>query len=141
MPLKAEISGSSIVLIGSFNPAIFHPQWFARQGLISDSEADNATIKISVPQVSHFETEGFIMQVVPERFSVTSQPNANPAALQDLVSGAFYILEHTPVTGIGLNRHLHIAMESEDDWNRLGDRLAPKDGWNRILEGAPACYP
>ncbi len=29
-----EISGSLVVLVGSFNPAIFHPEWFARNGLL-----------------------------------------------------------------------------------------------------------
>jgi hypothetical protein len=137
MPLNPEATGSSIVLLGSFNPAIFQPQWFVRQGLISESDAENAEIKIISPQISHFETERFVVQVVLERFIVASKPNADAAPLRDLVAGTFFILEHTPVIAMGLNRQMHLAMESEANWHRLGDRLAPKDGWKGILKGQP----
>jgi hypothetical protein len=137
MPLNVEVSGSAITLLGSFNPAIFQPQWFARQGLLSALEAENADIKLIAAQVSHFETERFVLQVLAERFLVASKPSADPSPLRDLVSGTFFILEHTPVTAMGLNRQLHVPMESEADWHRLGDRLAPKEGWKGILEGRP----
>lgn len=54
-----EISAGSIVMVGSFNPSIFHPQWFARQGLLSPAEADAAELKVQVPQICQFETERF----------------------------------------------------------------------------------
>lgn len=49
--------------------------------------------------------------------------------------GAFLILEHTPVTALGINREMHFRLDSEQEWHRLGDRLVPKDGWNPILGG------
>ncbi len=132
-----DISGSSIVLVGSFNPAIFQPQWFARQELLPQKEIDAAEIKVIVPQISQFETERFVVQVTTDRFIVSSKPNANPAPLRDLVQGAFFILEHTPVKAMGLNHQMHYSMESEAAWHQIGDRLAPKEGWNEILEGRP----
>jgi hypothetical protein len=132
-----EISGSTVVLVGSFNPAIFQPEWFARNGLLSPAEAEAADIKIIVPQVSQFETEKFVLQVTPERFTIGSRPSADPAPLGDLVQGTFFILEHTPVGAMGLNRQLHYPLGSEEDWHNVGDKLAPKDGWNGVLEGRP----
>jgi len=136
-PRHPESSGSTIVLVGSFNPNIFQPEWFARQGLLPEPETGSAEIKIIVPQISSFETERFFLQVTAEQFSITSKPNSNAAFLSDLVRGTFFILEHTPVTAMGLNFSMHFAMESEEAWHRIGDRLAPKDGWNEILEGRP----
>jgi hypothetical protein len=135
--LTPEISGSTIVLLGSFNPKIFQPEWFARQQLLPQTEADASEIKLIVPQVSHFETERFILQVTEDRFTASSKPSANPAPLRDVVQGAFFILEHTPVTAMGLNYSMHFAMESHDRWHQIGDRLAPKDGWKEVLEGRP----
>lgn len=135
--LVPEISGGTIVLVGSFNPAIFHPEWFARQKLLSPSEADAAEVKIMVPQFSHFETEKFVLQVTQERFLVSSKPEANPMPLRDLVQGTFGILEHTPVTAMGINFSMHFAMGSEERWHQVGDRLAPKEGWREILGGRP----
>lgn len=135
--LTPEISGSTIVLIGSFNPQIFHPEWFAHQDLLPEAEAASAEIKLIVPQVSQFETVRFIFQVTQERFSIMTKPSANDAPLSDLVMGTFSILEHTPVKGMGLNFHKHFAMESEEQWHRFGDRVAPKEAWNKVLPGRP----
>jgi hypothetical protein len=132
-----EISAGAIVLAGSFNPKIFQPEWFVRQGLLPQGEADAADIKVIVPQVCQFETERFVVQVTEGRFVAGSKPNANPAPLKDLVQGTFSILEHTPVTGMGLNCQMHIKIGSEESWHKIGDRLAPKQGWKEILEGRP----
>jgi hypothetical protein len=38
---------------------------------------------------------------------------------------------------MGLNRMMHFPIESDEKWHALGDRLAPKEGWNGILGGRP----
>lgn len=50
MPLIPEIDGSSIVVLGSFNPAIFHPLWFKINQLIRPEEADSAKLEVTHPQ-------------------------------------------------------------------------------------------
>jgi len=32
---------------------------------------------------------------------------------------------------------MHFSLQSEENWHRLGDKLAPKEGWREILEGRP----
>jgi len=132
-----KISAASVVLVGSFNPAIFQPEWFARNGLLPQGEVDDAKIQIVHPQVSQFETERFILQITTDRFSSLTKPNAVAEPLRDLVLGTFYILEHTPVSAIGLNCMLHFATGSEEGWHKIGDKLVPKDAWSPILEGRP----
>jgi hypothetical protein len=132
-----EISGSIIVLLGNFNPKIFQPEWFARQRLISNAEAEAADIKIILPQISHFETDRFGIQVTTDRFIALTPPSASPAPLRDLVQGTFFVLEHTPVTAMGLNRQMHFPTESQAQWHKLGDKLAPKDGWKGVMPGRP----
>lgn len=132
-----EISGSTIVFLGLFNPKIFQPEWFARQGLLPQAEVDASTIKIMVPQVCHFETERFEVLITTERFIALSKPNTNSAPLRDLVVGTFFVLEHTPLTAMGLNHFMHFAMGSSEKWHEVGNKLAPKEGWNGVLEGRP----
>lgn len=129
-----EISGRAVVLVGSFNPKIFQPEWFSRQGLMSQSEADAAEIKIIHQQVCQFETEQFALLVTTDRFQVMSQKNVSAMPLQDLVQGTFFILEHTPVTAMGLNSMAHFSMQSEEHWHRVGDKLAPKDLWKDVSD-------
>jgi hypothetical protein len=38
---------------------------------------------------------------------------------------------------MGINWAMHFRMSSEEEWHRLGDRLAPKDGWRGTLGGRP----
>ena len=130
-----EVNSASIVLAGSFNPAIFQPQWFVRQNLLPAEEGEKAEIRVITPQIAEFQTERLIIQVTPERFAAVSKPDANPAPLRDLVAGTFFTLEHTPLKALGLNRDMHFAMPSEEAWNQVGDRLVPKDVWKEILRG------
>ncbi len=135
--LDPELSSSSIVLAGAFNPRIFTPAWFSRQNLLSANEADQADTKIVHPEISHFETESFVVHVTTERFTAVTRPSAHWVVLKDLVLGTFYVLEHTPIKAIGLNRMMHFRLGSEEQWHRFGDRVTPKEGWAGILGGRP----
>lgn len=132
---RPELAGTALVLLGSFNPSIFQPAWFVRQNLLTAEEAEGPAAKVKVihPQVSQFETESYAVQVTAERFAAISKPNTPGVLLRDLVLGTFYVLEHTPVRALGINRLMHFRMPSEAAWHQLGDRLAPKDAWREIL--------
>jgi hypothetical protein len=121
------------VLLGSFNPAIFQPQWFAQQDLLPRAEVDDAEIKVVSPQICDFKTARFRFQVIPERFMALAEPTTTPVSLRDLVLGTFFILEQTPVKAIGLNRDMHFELSTDDEWHQIGDKLAPKDGWNEVM--------
>jgi len=129
------MSGASILLGGAFNPQIFQPSWFARQGLMSEAEADQAKIDIIHPQICLFHSEQFVVNVSQEKFSASTTLLGLPGPLRDLVNGTFVILEHTPIKNIGLNRQMHFAVESEKVWHEIGDALAPKGGWMKGLPG------
>lgn len=47
-----EILGVEIVLVGSFNPKIFHPAWFAAQKLISQEAADESNVEVVTNDIS-----------------------------------------------------------------------------------------
>ena len=47
-----ESEALEVVMLGSFNPAILHPQWFLRQKLIGEEEALAAKIKVVAAEVA-----------------------------------------------------------------------------------------
>jgi hypothetical protein len=131
---KAEKENVSIVIIGSFNPAIFQPSWFGAQHLIEPEVANAAKVSVIHPEITEFSTDWFRLLVTRDRFQLeTASPDAYPL-VRDLALGTFELLNHTPVSRIGLNTVIHYRLESETAWHAIGHKLAPKDIWAGILE-------
>lgn len=131
---KPEIEAVSIVLAGSFNPRIFHPAWFAKENLIQESEGQTAEIQVITSDVAVFSIGWMGLEVVHDRFAITSNQPQYFDALRDLVSGMFKLLRHSPISQLGINKLEHYRSLNEDEWHQLGHRLAPKEPWTGLLE-------
>jgi hypothetical protein len=129
-----EIDGVSVVLLGSFNPKIFQPAWFAHHGLIREEEAEAAENVVAVPELAAFAAAWLTIQVTPERFQASTADAARFEALRDLVLGTFRLLEHTPFDRMGINRSMHYRMPSEEQYVAFGHLLVPKAPWQPILD-------
>src|SRR5438552_13627864 len=132
--LTCELDACSTVFLGNFNPSIFQPAWLARHTLVGEEEAEKAEIEIIRPEISSFKVGLLGIAVSNERFQAeTSSPEA-AGPLRDLVLGIFRILEHTPTSKFGINRHMHFRMPSEEAWHRVGHQLVPKEAWEGLLD-------
>lgn len=129
-----KIEASSIVLLGSFNPKIFHPVWFASEGMVSKQEAESAEISVIHPEISSFSMSKLQYEITRDRFMVQTTYAPSFAVMKDLVLGAFGLLHYTPVLSLGLNHEFHFLLDSEETWHRFGDKTAPKEIWSGILE-------
>lgn len=131
MRIKPKLENASIVLIGSFNPRIFQPAWFAHNGMIGTKEAEQPANLIQFrEQMTVFRIEMFELNVGSDRFVITSL-NDHPAEhIRDLVISCFgEYLPHTPITAIGINRSIHFDTGDFESRDRVGSRLAPKSAW------------
>jgi hypothetical protein len=129
-----EIEGASIVMIGSFNPAIFQPRWLGSQQLIRPEEAESAKITTIQAELADFSTEWFALQVLQKRLAILTTDPRQYAPLRDLAAAMFTILPHTPVTTLGINRTFHFQIASVEAWHEIGHLLAPKDRWRAIMK-------
>lgn len=129
MLVEPEISGVTIVLVGSLNPRIFTPDWFARHGLISGEESDKAEIEIVHRHITKFRADWLNIQVEDERFqAITTE--APYIRLHDLIVRTFRdFLSHTPLTKLGINREIHFNVGSQEARDQIGHRLAPPKVW------------
>ncbi|MBS1190986.1 MAG: hypothetical protein H6R10_2778 [Rhodocyclaceae bacterium] len=137
MTRQAEIFGSSIIAVGSFNPAIFSPDWLLRNQLIGQGDCETALSSESLivsRQVCAYETAWFALQVLEEQFSLTSKGPLTPA-FSDLAIGILSLVPHSPIRALGLNFHAHYRLGSEADYHRVGDVLAPKVIWRDLFPG------
>lgn len=134
MALTCELEGASVVLVGSFNPAIFQPQWFARESLIRPSEADAAEVQVIAPPITSFKLDWLIIQVTADKFIATTADMGHLAPLSELVLGTFDALQHTPIRQMGLNRDMHYRAPSVELWHSIGNKLAPKEYWQGLID-------
>jgi hypothetical protein len=132
--VNCELEGTSVVLVGSFNPSIFQPKWLSSKGIIQEAEGEDANIQIISPEISSFTAKWLEVQVTRNRFSASTTDAAHFEVLRDCVVSVFTLLEHTPVTQMGLNSDMHYRMSSIEEWHAVGHTLAPKELWNQLLE-------
>ncbi len=127
---------TTIVIRGHFNPRIFHPSWFGLNKLLGEKEVEGAVNQSMLvsDQLTQFQTDWLFVQVTADRFHARSSDFVYVEPLRDLVIGIFTLLEHTPVNLLGVNREFIYQAESREQWDAVGNSLAPKGVWDGVLE-------
>ena len=133
MTFKVIREQANIIVLGHFNPAIFHPMWFAKHDLLPPSEAEAAKLEITHPELAQFQAGWLTVSVQPGRFLAQTEDPSMEMPLRDLVLGTFSVLEHTPLTSMGINRLTWAQIDDEARWHELGHVLAPKSPWADLM--------
>ncbi|MGI2067834.1 hypothetical protein [Shewanella sp. MF08487] len=121
----------SIVVIGSFDPSIFHPQWFIRHQLVHEEDLKPPFLELNVVhrQLSQFKSSWFALEVVDNRLLLNTSDMTRSEDLRDLACNIFNILTEITITAIGLNRTSVYKCMTVNSWHKIGYTIAPKDIW------------
>ncbi len=133
LAVEIERSHWSIVLLGSFNPSIFHPSWFAQNEVISQEHAGSSEVGVIHNEVASM-TLGNQIRVTCEanRFQVEVS-KAPEIILLDLVSKVFGdLLPHSRVQSFGINKSAHFRASSPGKRTEIGRMFAPTDPWGEF---------
>ncbi len=131
MILEPEIASTSIVLLGKFNPAIFHPAWFELHEIVTASDGKGALAEVVHPDLSIIQFESMRIQVEPNRFTVETRSDPS-VRIADLVAKTFgEFLQHTPISTAGINRQCHFRLQNAERQHAMGRRLAPIEPWGK----------
>lgn len=133
MTFEIKKQEANIVIIGSFNPTIFNPDWFLRHGLISQVEMEGANVEIIHRDIAKFTLNWLEIEVLSNRFVARTNDQSYFLPLKDLVVSVFSILDQTPIKQMGMNRSFDLSLQDEKTWHKFGDTLAPKDIWSKLL--------
>lgn len=134
MPAELRHGQSAVVLVGDFNPAIFHPAWLEEHELIRPDEAFAAEVQIVQSEVASFRVPGYAIQALRNQLNIVAdEERPAPDTLRDLAVGILRLLPHTPVRALGLNLHRHYQTGDEDEAANLLAALAPADPWQTVL--------
>jgi hypothetical protein len=126
---------ASLVLVGSFNPAIFHPLWFANQGLLGKEECEAADLEVAHKSIAIFTVGWLRVEATQERFVARLCQDGFESLVRDFVINTFKKLPHTPVKAVGINHDCTFALDTIEEWHTLGHKLVPKtELWDNILQ-------
>lgn len=134
MLAQLHTQGASIVLRGDFSPAIFHPAWFAANGLIRDQEAEAAKIELVHSKVAVFTAEWLQVMITEDRFQASTAQQSYYDPLRDLVLGVLSLLPSTPLRQAGINCDFEFEVSTVEAWHAVGHRLVPKQPWTKVLK-------
>ena len=126
---------SSIVLLGKFNPAIFHPQWLDRYKVVPVQDIQSAQGDISEVQELPFKDGKIVLSKVSpmitssefaelnfpkyklnvqrDRYQCLTFDRSSFSLIKDLTIKIFSLLSHTPIKAAGLNFDAHLEFEDE----------------------------
>ncbi len=133
--IKPYAQALSIVVVGRFNPAIFHPLWFKQLDVFSDKEIDESTKQfkgVVHRDIADFQIDWCRINVTEHRYMVSTKMDPYFERLRKLVYSSFELLSHTPVTALGINPEVDYNIRDKDKWNAFGHRILPKDDWREI---------
>lgn len=120
---------ASIVLVGNFNPKIFHPEWFIRKNLVEEWDYTEKEL-VNLPDMAQmvFPTDRKLT-VLLNKFSLLSTLASDFPSLKDIITSTFSVLRETPIKQLGMNYTRHIKIRGKENWLRFGSRLAPTTFW------------
>lgn len=128
MKHQPEIEEVTVVIIGTFTPGIMSPHWLAFHGLISNQEAEEATIAVTHPDISHFDLGWgkFLADAQRIQISTTQSPWIRTSDfILKLLSEA---VPGQPTRALGINVAAHYSLTHKER-EVLGHRLAPREPW------------
>ena len=121
---------NTIVAVGAFNPAIFHPDWFRRNEILPSAEVEaalNHPPLVATREFTHssgllvtrdftqVRFESLLLQVTQDRWELATERPDWKKDLGPIVSSVFHALGHTPVYLVGFNLIVHRGVHSVDE--------------------------
>lgn len=137
MSVITKLKQVSVVLIGDFNPAMFQPEWFSKNEIISVEDAhiaeDNSDHPLLVTsQLTIFRTSLLDVKIEQKKFSVscTKEPYLT---VKDFITKTFESLSGVTIRAYGFNYSAHYDVGGREKQNFIGDVLAPKEQWKSLF--------
>lgn len=129
-PLFEQVS---IVIVGDFNPRIINPDWLLSNSLISKGDFNTISVELINNEFSIFSTRQIKLTITRQKFQVMSLTTSFPEVIRDLVIGIFSILNHTPISQLGINNTAQFKLKSDESRNIIGFKLVKKENWTKLF--------
>ena len=131
-PAQRVEVGLQIDIEGHINPGILLPQWFGREGLLTDGEVHEASDSLDQDEgYVFFRTQDLALEATLERLRLYSVHEGLQLAYRDLALNVFAVLRHTPITSLRIIRFVHLALAPPVN-QPVSSLIHPPLAWERI---------
>jgi len=137
MLIPPDISACSIVLVGQFNPAIFHPAWLQSKNIEHPDSSHDDDLLVH-QDVATFTIDAHTYLIRHDRFQLETRSIPWVSILDIVIKIFAEHLPHTPINAVGVNRTVHFKLSNLSARVRLGRMLAPIDPWEDFGRGMDA---
>lgn len=123
----------SLVVVGNMPTTLFTPQWLLNHKLLSETEAENATIHIISPNLTRYEiAEWGKIEIRPDRLVFATVSDSHHEVIKDIVVSLITAVDGNKLNYLGVNFTYHFTV-SELNYINIGKKLAPFENWSDIL--------
>ena len=119
----------SVVLLGGFNPMIFHPFWLLQKKLISEEDVTEKKILVNDQLSTYHVGDWLEMTVTPKRCEFKIKKAERVVMMRDLIVGTLNALSEMPIVAMGINRGVVYNLGDEKSYYDFGAKLAPLSMW------------
>ena len=130
----AEIAGTSIVLLGKFDPAAAQPKTLVEKGLLRSDDLATLVMQVVLPDVVAFTVDWMSASFEPNRAMVSTNPKKPMAEpVRDFILDIVEEMSSHAVEAFGINNDYHFAAQTMEVWHEVGHALVPKDPlWTKV---------
>jgi hypothetical protein len=128
-----QVRSLSLVFIGDFNPVIVQPFWLSSKKLIKEQEAQDTKVELIHNELVKYDLGWATVEITKKRFELRTSKEPYFEPLKDLMISIFSILSETPLEAMGINHIMHFALPDEDKYYEFGNKLAPLNIWNGVI--------
>ena len=119
----------SVVLLGGFNPMIFHPFWLLQKKLISEADVTEKQILVNDQLSTYHVGDWLEMTVTPKRCEFKIKKAERVVMMRDIIVGTLNALSEMPIVAVGINRGAVYNLVDKKSYYDFGANLAPLSMW------------
>ncbi|AOP95914.1 hypothetical protein [Enterobacter roggenkampii] len=109
-------------------PLMFSPEWFKRYDLLREEDLSNCATSFDGDSIT--TDYGWVeINCTPTKAVFQLTKTGLESSLADLTSSIFAMFQHAETQAVGINTLFDYHFTDEDEWNKLGDTLVPKNHW------------
>ena len=120
----------SVVLLGNFNPSMFHPSWLKERNIIGDEDYNITDQVLVSDELTNFKVGDWLAITIQKQRAEFKILDSDKVVLMiDVITGCLGAMPITPITALGINKGYLLSLKDENDYYKLGKSLTPLSLW------------